>query len=376
MKKSICINAINSTDWIGGLYYKRNMLYSLLQNQNITNEYNLVVWTNEESVEVFNDMRQDVILCVCHSNNKFIRFLQLITVCRRYNVKYIFPIENNEVLRRLGVNAISWIPDFQHCHYPEFFSEEAIRNRNEKYRRIASGQYLVLSSEDAKKDFLHFFPNYSCRIAVVPFVSYIEKMVRSLDYEKEKKFLQSHNLTQYCYYCVCNQFWKHKNHIVVFKAIKELAIKGLASNVKFVFTGQMSDDRNPAYINELRKYADDPLIKNRIIILGFLPREDQLIIIKNAKAVIQPSLFEGWGTVVEDSKVLDKTIFLSDISVHREQKSDKCILFNPNDYMELADIILNDIPRSLEENIEIGIQDMKIRANHYSVGFEQLLMEE
>ena len=37
---------------------------------------------------------------------------------------------------------------------------------------------------------------------------------------------------------------------------------------------------------------------------------------------MQPSLCEGWGTVLEDAKVLDKAVLLSDIPVHREQKNE------------------------------------------------------
>jgi len=35
---------------------------------------------------------------------------------------------------------------------------------------------------------------------------------------------------------------------------------------------------------------------------------------------VQPSLFEGWSTVVEDARALGKPIVLSDIPVHLEQQ--------------------------------------------------------
>ena len=60
---------------------------------------------------------------------------------------------------------------------------------------------------------------------------------------------------------------------------------------------------------------------------------------KNSIFVLQPSLFEGWGTVVEDAKALDKIIVMSDIKVHYEQKNTKCIIFAKDNCDELADII-------------------------------------
>ena len=96
---------------------------------------------------------------------------------------------------------------------------------------------------------------------------------------------------------------------------------------------------------------------------------------KNAKFVIQPSLFEGWGTVVEDAKVLDKTILLSDIPVHQEQKNEKCILFDPHDPVALANLIQQESLKEHHDDIEKGIADMYLRAKEYSEGFEQLLKD-
>jgi len=69
---------------------------------------------------------------------------------------------------------------------------------------------------------------------------------------------------------------------------------------------------------------------------GFIDRLDQLILMKNAQAVIQPSLFEGWSTVVEDAKALNQTLIVSDIAVHKEQLENKAYYFMPSDYKDLA----------------------------------------
>ncbi len=38
--------------------------------------------------------------------------------------------------------------------------------------------------------------------------------------------------------------------------------------------------------------------------LGFIDRGEQLQLMKNSIAIVQPSLFEGWSTVVEDTKAM------------------------------------------------------------------------
>ena len=60
----------------------------------------------------------------------------------------------------------------------------------------------------------------------------------------------------------------------------------------------------------------------------------------NSEAIIQPSLFEGWSTTVEDAKFLNKFIILSDISLHREQMKDNVIFFSKQNEKELASLIL------------------------------------
>ena len=143
----------------------------------------------------------------------------------------------------------------------------------------------------------------------------------------------------------------------------------------FVFSGELSDYRNPSYINLLKSFIESSNIKNHIRILGFLDRTEQIVIMKNSKIVIQPSLFEGWGTVLEDAKVLDKTVLLSDIPVHREQMNNKCYLFNPNNSDELCFLLENKNPNIENESIENGILNTEHRAEEYSLSFEQLLKD-
>ncbi len=46
--------------------------------------------------------------------------------------------------------------------------------------------------------------------------------------------------------------------------------------------------------------------------------------------MINPSFYEGWSTINEEAKVLNKYIFLSNIPGHVEQKNSGSIYFPPN----------------------------------------------
>jgi glycosyltransferase involved in cell wall biosynthesis len=62
-------------------------------------------------------------------------------------------------------------------------------------------------------------------------------------------------------------------------------------------------------------------------------------VLRHAAAIVQPSLFEGWSTVVEDVRASGRPILLSDLPVHREQDPPRCTFFPPEDDAALADAL-------------------------------------
>lgn len=374
MKSGILINAMGDTNWIGSLYYAKNMAFQLAQNYDITSEYNIILYTTEENEVHFSGMSDVVKVKTSFFKGGFLEKIERAVFCKVHRIKYMFPA-SRDFKRTLGIISIAWIPDFQHNHLPELFDDLG-RKRTCEYMAIAqSDRPLVLSSYDCKKDLQTYYIKNPRKVYVVPFVSYIEPEIRQLTAQRESDYLKRLNLKNKKYIYIANQFWKHKNHIVVLKAIEIILERNPDSQLFFVFTGKMHDYRNPGYIEEIKELLSKSDMKNHILNLGFVERTEQIAVMKNAEFIIQPSFFEGWGTVVEDAKVLDKTIILSDISVHREQKNDKCILFNPYDPESLADIIEEEAQKKHYDDIEGGIKDMYTRARNYSEGFFQLLLE-
>lgn len=372
MKKGILIDGTGSNKWIGGLYYKKNIIFSLLCNQFISENFKIIVVTEKENKFLFDEFKDNIIPITLDKKGKR-KNISLLLIGLRYNCKFIYPNSNSK-WRKIGVTPIDWIPDFQHCVLPSYFSDSEVKKlKNQNLESITSNNPLILSSKTALYDLKKYYPGKYNNIYVFPFVSYIEKNIN--DINNENDILNKYSLYRKKYVCIMNQFWKHKNHIVVLKAIENYLEKYPDTSVQFVFTGKLEDYRNPNYISELKSLFESPLLLNNVSLLGFVSREDQIIIMKNSEFIIQPSLFEGWGTVVEDAKVLDKTILLSDIPVHHEQKNDKCILFNPYDENELADLIKVELSKVHVDNIEKGLEDMYERAKIYSSGFEKMLKD-
>ncbi len=367
MKKGLLINAFEDSGWIGGLYYKKNIAFQLTQSSSINIRINVIT---SKDVKLFNDIKG---LRVFYCNKGRFYRLRKALIMLLHSIRYEYPFFRE--VKRGNIININWIPDFQHKYYPDYFTSEELNRRDAKCIAISkSDMPVIFSSNDCLNDFNKFYCNNKDNAYVVPFVSFIEPDIEAVK-GKEMKIISKYNLSNSIYAVIMNQFWQHKNHIVVFQALEKYYSDNPESNFRFVFTGQMDDYRNPDYIDSLKKIVENPKVAPHIDILGFIDRSEQITLMKNAAFVIQPSLFEGWGTVVEDAKVLDKTILLSDIPVHREQMNEKCILFDPHDPTALAELIYQESQKEHNDDVEKGIADMHKRAKEYTKGFEQMLRD-
>lgn len=226
---------------------------------------------------------------------------------------------------------VFWIPDFQHLYLPEMFSSAEIQDRNRVVSRGAEqATSIVLSSQDALKDFKTAAPRYAHKGRVMNFVAWVSPSI----YETEPRALvPQYNLPDKFIY-LPNQFWKHKNHGVVWKALKILKEKGVRAHV--VCTGPASDYRHPTYFAELMQRVVDWRLEDQISVLGLVPLTHVHMLIRQCLCVLNPSLFEGWSTTVEEAKTIGKRCLLSDLVVHREQNPPKAIYFDPCSPDDLA----------------------------------------
>ncbi len=384
MKKKILFNGLGNRGWIGGLYYLKNIIFSCLQNPRITDKFDMVVLIDPEHADIFAcfGKTEGVDIRVFESGSKWKLMLYEMNLVWLHGVKYCYALELNKIGKLFMRKGIFWIPDFQHRTLPEFFQQDELARKEQNDRKmVMSEQPMVLSSYDSKHDLERFYPDYRCKIEVVHFVSYIEPEVRAITPEMEQQVREKFGLKKKYIY-LPNQFWQHKNHIVAVKAIELLKKRHALENYDFVFTGNLQDYRNPEYIEHLKAIMEAPEVADSIRLLGFVERTEQLCIMKNAQFIVQPSLCEGWGTVLEDAKVLDKTVLLSNIPVHEEQKNAKCYLFDPHQPEMLADLMEqlakeSEKPERAPEfagNLEQGIANMYREAAEYAKALERVLV--
>jgi hypothetical protein len=234
-----------------------------------------------------------------------------------------------------GAVTMRWIPDFQHRYLPELFSPEEIAARNTSIGAIAAKPgVVVLSSQTAKDDFLEFYPDHRATPRVWHFRSLLEVGDLNQDHLRQTYDLPA----KYLY--LPNQFWAHKNHLTVFKALARLR-QDHGLTIPLVCTGATRDRRNEAHFSSLMAFVEEQGLADQIRFLGLIDRADQVGILCCAAAVVQPSRFEGWSTVVEDVRAVGRPIFLSDLPVHQEQAPPHCVYFSSESSDNLAQCLLH-----------------------------------
>jgi len=229
-----------------------------------------------------------------------------------------------------GAVTIRWIPDFQHRYLPQLFSTDEISARDRSIGELAEQPgTVVFSSEVAAADFLRFYPQPRSTPRVWHFCSLLDTS-RPASLSTLRKFGLP---PKYLY--LPNQFWAHKNHITVLHALARLRQEN-KTVIPLVCTGAQSDRRNESHFSSLQRYVLDHSLTDQVHFLGLIDRGEQVDILRHAAAVVQPSLFEGWSTVVEDVRAIGRPIFLSDLPVHREQAPARCTFFVPASADDLA----------------------------------------
>ena len=241
-----------------------------------------------------------------------------------------------------GTRSIGWIPDFQHVHLPQFFSAGEREGRDRQFADVAARcDAVILSSQDAYRDFVSFAPQARDKAHVMPFPSLFafsppsgDPLIAVQKYHLPEKFA-----------LVVNQFWAHKNHAIVVKALALLRDRNI--RIPVVMTGLPNDPRDPqnATLSALMQQVAIAGLQDQVFILGRVPYADLVSLQRSTALLIQPSRFEGWNTSVQDLKALGRPLVCSDLAVHREQAADCLGFFECDDETTLATLLADVWPR-------------------------------
>lgn len=327
--------------WLGGINYLKNLMRSVSQEFVDIEPVALVPSSRSDatSLQGIKEVRTD--LFWRRSLARWARLAIRETIGRDVMVERMLRAHGIAVISHSGVlgprspmPTINWIPDLQHRRLPTFFDADELKSRDKYFGRMCKlSTLLIASSECARRDIETFFPTSTGKVRVLRFVATSAAEAPTTD----SAVLEQRYAPGDRYFLVPNQFWAHKNHGVIIEALRILRSRG--HRVQVLATGNTADYRRPTYFPELMRRRDESGLESDFRCLGVIPYEDVASLARNAVALINPSLFEGWSTSVEEAKTLGKPILLSDIDVHREQAPERGAFFPANDGEALADLM-------------------------------------
>jgi hypothetical protein len=370
------------SDYQGGINYFNNLFFSV---NSLTNpKIKIIAFVGKKSNYQYNLYSNHVSVVKTSVLDRF-SFLWLVNrvgyrlfgypiIINFYMKKYNIDVLSHSFYhhRLLRYKTLNWIPDFQPLIYSHLWKEKEIKTWKQVfYKHIKESDGVVLSSNDALKDYTKFAPLYVKKARVLHFVS---QPSVSLNVVHNKNIREKYNVKGKFFF-LPNQFWKHKNHLVVFEAVKILK---KTTNIIVVCSGLLKDFRNNdnSHVEGLLNFIKVNNLKENIKILGMIDYDEVLWFMKNSIAVINPSLFEGWSSTVEESKSMGKQVVLSDINVHKEQNPKNGIFFYADSPLELS-FILEDLISSggnVFDMIEVK-KDLENRVIEFGIGYQNIIIE-
>jgi glycosyltransferase involved in cell wall biosynthesis len=221
--------------------------------------------------------------------------------------------------------------DLQHLHLPEFFSAADRAAREMAYRAFCNqASLIVVASNWVKDDVVDQLAIHPDKIAVVNVppvtVAYPEPDATEIAEIAERLKLPE----RFIYYPA--QTWGHKNHLRLLEALGSLRAAGLT--VPLVCSGHRTE-----LYPELVAAASRLGIERDVRFLGFLKPTEVRVLYRTARALVFPSLYEGWGLPIVEAFASGLPVACSNVTSLPELVGDAALVFDPYDQEQIADVV-------------------------------------
>ena len=198
------------------------------------------------------------------------------------------------------------------------------------YKNILPLAYCIITeSDDLKKKIVKLYKlkfNSIISISNLPFI--LMKNKKKLNIKRD--LLIKYNIVGKFYFYPA-QFWEHKNHIIILKAIKKLKLKEI--NTNFIFCGK--DQGNLKYINnKISEYG----IQDNVKIIGYVRDDELLELYKLSIALVMPSYFGPTNIPPVEAWSLKVPVAYSSLNINHGKNA--AVYFDPDSVNDLVKAIL------------------------------------
>ncbi len=243
---------------------------------------------------------------------------------------WIFPAQDSWAYL-LPVPALAAIHDLMHRYesrFPEVSENGKYHSREWHYKWVCRwSKGVLVDSNIGKEQVEESYGMQAEHIHILPYVP--PKYIYSIDNPDD--FDERYRLPmKYIFYPA--QFWEHKNHRALIRAIN--ALKSEFPDIRLVLVGS----RKNAYKScvELVKQLQ---LQERVIFLGYVPDEDMPGLYQRARAMVYPTFFGPTNIPPLEAFVTGCPAAVSNIYGMPEQVGDAALLFDPKSDQEITDVM-------------------------------------
>ncbi len=234
-----------------------------------------------------------------------------------------------QIAYRTELPSIFQPHDLQHLHYPQFFTKSDCTQRERLYRAFCQqASYVCVQTEWTRQDVIRQYGIAEEKVVVIPWGSVFDAYENPSAEEIEAAVSKYRLPSSFFFFPAAT--WPHKNHEVIFRAIKILKREdGVAPHV--FFTGSSTCHRHA-----LDKLARDLGVTEQVHFLGFVTPTELQAIFRSATAMIYPSRFEGFGLPILEAFHARLPVLSSNATTLPEVARNGALYFDPDSPEELA----------------------------------------
>ena len=239
---------------------------------------------------------------------------------------------------KLNIPYVFTVYDLQHRIHPEFpevsidgvFEEREYLYSNALPNAVA----VIADSQVGKEDIVNLYTINPDKIFVFQYLppTYLNNNMTLNELNNVKS---KYNLPDTYVFYPAN-FWHHKNHQLIIKAIAILNEKNIF--IHTVFVGSKMDKWGG--FKKAMDLARDLNVTNQIHYLGYVENEEMSALYKLSIGLVMPTFFGPANIPYLEAFYLDCPVITSDIRGIREQVKDAALLVNPESPEELAKAIV------------------------------------
>lgn len=233
-----------------------------------------------------------------------------------------------------NINSLTTIHDLMHRYEPNFpeVAGKRIYNLREKlYKNICKYSSGILVDSMVGK--MHVEESYGVdksKLFVLPFIAPKYIYNYKLNQSSIDSLLKFNLPPKYIFYPA--QFWNHKNHINLVKAVN--LVKEEISDIRLVLVGGKKEAYTGVVnlINELK-------LEKIVTMLGYVTNEELAGLFTKARALVMPTYFGPTNIPQLEAFKLECPVATSRIYGIPDQVKDAALLFDPHSVIEIADTI-------------------------------------